>query len=476
MIVSNLSRNASTMSGWMSKRKQKVKRGAGSQNLDEFLTFFPFWPDSEWGVFYQKDRKTGKVVSQFDKVKQIIQDLNDEKIIQYTPTNPLRDDTYVLTYSRWLWMLQQPEQYALMPVAKKKWANVRGREEAETLLIMQSRYVNINVLIYEASVPKFGEKYPKEKTIDTTNGKLVRVVDRNPKRAYINSVLVNPVLKGKGLGTVCIKALENYLIQVHNVEEFFLIPLTDRGDEGPYDITPYWEKMGYAYITNADPKRLARLTIPIASEVDTKKEKPERSQVAFWKDTPSGREKRYMWSDQSVHMWKTAKVWQDNLFTTNVDFNEAIDFQRLLKKNGTDGKTGNFFELDESHETLMGLTDFGKEVINDDFLKTAARAVFTNILPSSNVIMDLTNSSDEGTPLPFSPTSSDISDVSIVELQQTAIESSKKQPPTTTSKGKKRTLPVQSSHDAVNETLFKRMPDFQGSFNVQPKKQPRAFN
>ena len=475
MILSNLSRNASTMSGWMSKRKQKVKRGAGSQNLDEFLSFFPFWPDSEWGVFWRKDQKTRKLVSQFDKVKQIIKDLNDERIIQYTPINPIREDPYVLTYSRWLWMHQQPEQYALMSVPKEKWANVRGREEPETLLIIQSRYVNINVLIYEASVPKFGEKYPKEKTIDTTNGKLLRVIDRNPKRAYINSVLVNPVLKGKGLGTVCIKALENYLIQVHNVEEFFLIPLTDNDGEGPYDITPYWEKMGYDYITNANPKRLARLTVPIAAEVNTKKEKPERSQVAYWKDTPSGREKRYMWSDQSVHMWKTAKVWQDNLSTANADFNEAIDFQKLLKNDGTDGMTGFYFELDESHETLMGLTDLGKETIDDDFLKTAAKAVFTTILPSSNVIMDLTNSSDEGTPLPFSPAMSDISDVSIVELQQTAIESSKKQP-TTTKKGKKRTLPVQSSHGAVNETLFKRMPDYQGSFSVQPKKQPRTFN
>jgi hypothetical protein len=335
-------------------------------------------------------------------------------------------------------MLLQPEQYALKTVRKDLWANVRGREEKETVLIIQSNYVNVNVLIYEESQSK----------------KLGGPV--NTKRAYINSIIVNPVLQGSGLGTIAYKKLENFLVNNLKVKRLFLIPLTNKGinPEGPTDVTNYWKDIGYRYLTS--PRHLSFLTTP--DQVDLYSEKPERKD----KDARI-----------STHMWKNAQIWRDDQLytdkdgkpiTVTKDFEEATDYDHLLKLDPiNEGRTGYYYEPDDTHPTLMKYGGSNPvDITSLNFIEDSAEIVFpvlTASKPTETIDLTMEPSSKRTRIDQFLDLDTiDLTgnEPSIVQLQQNVIESSKKIPTVQRKVGNKtpRSIPPQGSHDSINETQY----------------------
>lgn len=189
-------------------------------------------------------------------------------------------------------------------------------------------------------------------------------------RCYINSILTNPYVAAKGLGSIAYRRLENFVVQKFNVKRIFLTPLRphDYVTKGVTNtLTPYWrDKMGFswpdeAYLRKLNPTPALRTMKDKNGQMvrrnDNNNEPGERYNVGsvdrvdpeqpYWAEDQS---RNLVW--QSHSMWKTAQTYPVELTTsTNEGFNQECDFNKTVLPNVT------FMVVDLSHETKIAYRD-----------------------------------------------------------------------------------------------------------------------
>lgn len=302
MIISNIERNAQTVDKWYNN---KLLRGSGHRNNPFLSVFFPFNSSQE-----TIEEVTG--VKKNELLDLVAKDYGQNAVSLVTQ-KALTD------YLRWFWLLKQGEEKFTKTISdRKKWADPNVME---VTLVMSNRYVNMSVLIF------VGEK------------------------AFVNSIVVNPYVKGKGLGSIAYRRMENFVTDYWKVQRLYLIPLQPKTDGGDVDMVPYWEKMGFSwpedtYITTLDPK-------PSLQGND----EPERRRTTLTQG-PRGQPVTTL-SDGDwypMHMWKDAEIYaQDKVSSTDESFNKEVDFINDMQiiVNSAEAINNTFMGYDPNHETKL---------------------------------------------------------------------------------------------------------------------------
>jgi hypothetical protein len=348
MIRSNLERNAQTITGWTKRSEEpELLSGAGSVN-SPYSKFFPFdWYVCDWLGW---DSTTKQL--EFDIIESFLEAL---RVIGF-PDVPASEDwrtwpsSFLLNesltkFSRWFWMISQDERLIkTVALDKKLWADPLVKESA---VVLQNRYVNVNALVY------------------------------GNDRCYVNSILVNPYLDAKGLGSIAYRRLENFVVQKFQVKRMFLTPLRPMDYNTPgvkNDLTTYWrDKMGFHWPDGAELQNLNPRPAKIKGnfgrwENDRTNEPVERyfvndlsevepNQPYFIEKLPAGRQRYW----QSHSMWKKAEIYPPSMTTsTNEGFNDECEFNKNTAME--------FMIVDLLHETKMKYVSYAERQDLDDKL------------------------------------------------------------------------------------------------------------
>lgn len=441
MIRSNIERNAQTITGWTKRSLQEPESlsGAGSVN-SPYSKFFPFdWYVSDW-LGWDQTTKT----HEFDIIEAFLEGL---RVIGF-PNVPASEDwntwprQFLLNdaltkFSRWLWMIiQEKVEMKTVPLDKKLWADPTVKEVA---IVLQNRYVNMNALVY------------------------------GNDRCYVNSIVVNPYLDAKGLGSIAYRRLENYVVQNFKVKRMFLTPLRPYDYNTPgvtNDLSIYWRKMGFYWPDVAEIKTLNLMPAKRKGnfgrwENDRNNEPGERYFVTDFADVEAGQpyweenyllgKKRY-W--QSHSMYKKAEVYPESMTTsTNEGFNEECDFNSQ--------SLNLYMAVDLLHETKIKYVSAADRQDIDDML-------------TEGIVLLSPKPTPLPPPLPVSPVSSvDSIDNFILDLKSQApnpgINPLPPTPPTLRRSPRLKKLSqntVLARPSSVNQTTVKQTP----VTNSQPKK------
>jgi len=286
----------------------------------------------------------------------------------------------------------------------------------------------------------------------------------------LNNIAPNPVLPNKKKNmTIAYKKFENWLVSM-GVKRIYLTPLTPpEGHPSSAKVTPFWEGLGFEEPT--DPATLETLTDEL--DIDPHKESPE---------------KRYGYAS---NLWKNARTWNDNLTTGNPKYDAATDFNKFFQViQTTEVQPTTFYEHDSNEETLMSPSPFTTPLDDYQMLYDTFLDVYNKLVQNDKdfAAFQAKRSSpssakkQKGPPTPpMSPKGPPTSPMSPIDLTgpdpNSPIDSTKlvqlqqqsaialKSPPTTpiypAKQQKKRftgkqprTLPPQSAHDSLDQTMY----------------------
>ena len=298
MIISNIARNAQTISGWCRSKK----RGSGHRNNKELYdAMFPFNVDAF-------NPASGQFIG--------ITESDFVSALQRKGLPVIDDPSRRVQYIRWFWMLNQKFRRELIPVNRSKWSD---DSVPETTLLLSTRYVNCSALIYD-----YGP---------------------DGASAYLNSIVLNPYIAGGGLGSIAYKRLQNYLFTKHKVNKIFLMPLM-QSDGADTDMTPYWQKMGF------DWPRGKKEVLELTDREGRFGEDAER----YTSPIP-GRPATYIngtnWYPTFMMKKITSEYPLEQLQTANIDFNYEVDFYEC--KIDPPPVSESFFKYTPDDETKMTL-------------------------------------------------------------------------------------------------------------------------
>lgn len=262
-------------------------------------------------------------------------------------------DDSKLNFAQWWYMLRHGSKNRIEPQLPKDWAE---KDVKETVLQFHNRYAFIDAVVYTP-------------------------LNQDASFAHIFSYLVNPYVRGKGVGARIFKHFENYLYREYHVRRIFLEPL-DRGEI--WDPYGFWYKLGFRYPGGEDLKLLSpadrhgepafkRLMKPdwLQDKVNRRKEGVDIiNERGKGPKIPTKQPSYRIGSDR---VYTARHMWKDAVYKPTKEAHDNLESEILFTK-----KPDHHFSYDKNHPTKLKIATYDRTP-HIDVLKAQLKAALIDI-------------------------------------------------------------------------------------------------